>query len=57
MKDRDKAHPVNDKQFAADVLASLAGKKDDRSSKVLGVTPAPGWDTLRYLTETYWIGQ
>jgi hypothetical protein len=57
MKYRDKAHPVNDKKLATNVLASLTGKKDDWSSKVLGVTPTPGWNALRYLAEAYWIGQ
>jgi hypothetical protein len=54
---RDVTHPVNNEKFPTDILASLAGKKNDRTGEVIGISPTSSWNTLRYLAEAYWICQ
>lgn len=52
---RDMPYPVDDEEFAANVLASSASKEHNRTGKVFGISPAPGWNAVRYLPEAGWI--
>ena len=52
---RDKPYPVDDDEFAANVLASSASKEHNWTSKIFGISPTPGWNALSYLAEAGWI--
>jgi len=57
LKTSESAHPIDDQQFAANILTRTTGEEDHRAGKVFWVTPATRWDPLRNLSKPHGISQ
>lgn len=55
LKTSESAHPIDDQQFAANILTRTTGEEDRRAGKVFWVTPATRWDPLRNLSKPHRI--